>query len=430
MAELDSLPIGRRRQADIYLSGVAGRRQRVPVSFAELERQARRKMSRAAFAYVAGGAGAEQTMRANARAFEYWEIVPRMLRDVSVRDTSVELFGRRLPGPFLTAPIGVLEMAHRRADVAVARAAAAEGVPMIFSSQASRPMEECAAAMGDSPRWFQLYWSTSNDVVESFAARAERCGCEAIVITLDTTMFGWRTRDLDLAYLPFMRGKGIAQYTSDPVFRAALGGIEPVSGRITLSALRVLLQITRAYPGPFFGNLRSPLPRAAVRQFIETYSRPSLAWDDLAFLRERTKLPILLKGILHPDDARKAIDAGMDGIVVSNHGGRQLDGAIASLEALPPIADAVAGRVPVLLDSGIRTGADAFKALALGADAVLIGRPYVYGLALAGEEGVREVVQNFLADFDLALGLAGGTSVADITADALVRAGHISGTES
>ncbi len=430
MAELDSLPIGRRRQADIYLAGVAGRRQRVPVSFAELERQARRKMSRAAFAYVAGGAGAEQTMRANARAFEYWEIVPRMLRDVSVRDTSVELFGRRLPGPFLTAPIGVLEMAHRRADVAVARAAAAEGVPMIFSSQASRPMEECAAAMGDSPRWFQLYWSTSNDVVESFAARAERCGCEAIVITLDTTMFGWRTRDLDLAYLPFMRGKGIAQYTSDPVFRAALGGIEPVSGRITLSALRVLLQITRAYPGPFFGNLRSPLPRAAVRQFIETYSRPSLAWDDLAFLRERTKLPILLKGILHPDDARKAIDAGMDGIVVSNHGGRQLDGAIASLEALPPIADAVAGRVPVLLDSGVRTGADAFKALALGANAVLIGRPYVYGLALAGEDGVREVIQNFLADFDLALGLAGGTSVADVTADALVRAAHISGTES
>ena len=422
MTATDGNAFGRRRQTAVYLAGASGTRQRVPFGFAELERRAGRKMSREAFAYVAGGAGAEQTMRLNREAFERWAIVPRMLRDVSVRDTSVELFGQRLPGPFLLAPIGVLEMAHREADVAVVRAAASEGVPMIFSSQASRPMEDCAAAMGESPRWFQLYWSTSNDVVASFAARAERCGCEAIVITLDTTMLGWRTRDLDLAYLPFMRGKGIAQYTSDPVFRESLGSVDPgLGGPVTPAALLTLLQITRAYPGRFFANLRSRLPRAAVRQFVGTYSRPSLAWDDLVFLRERTSLPILLKGILHPEDARRAVELGLDGIVVSNHGGRQLDGAIASLDALPPIVDAVAGRVPVLLDSGIRTGADAFKALALGAKAVLIGRPYVYGLALAGEDGVREVIQNFLADFDLTLGLAGCNSVAGISAEALVR---------
>jgi isopentenyl diphosphate isomerase/L-lactate dehydrogenase-like FMN-dependent dehydrogenase len=414
--------VGRRRQADVYLAGVAGKRQRIPFGFAELERRAARKMSREAFAYVAGGAGAEQTMRANREAFERWTIVPRVLRDVSVRDTSVELFGRILPGPFLLAPIGVLEMAHREADVAVARAAAAEGVPMIFSSQGSRPMEDCAAAMGGSPRWFQLYWSTSNDIVASFTARAESCGCEAIVITLDTTMLGWRTRDLDLAYLPFMRGKGIAQYTSDPVFRESLAQVEPGErGRVNLATLRALVQITRAFPGRFATNLRSPLPRAAVRQFIETYSRPSLAWRDLAFLRERTRLPILLKGLLHPDDAQSAVELGIDGIVVSNHGGRQLDGEIASLDALPAIVETVRGRVPILLDSGIRTGADTFKALALGANAVLIGRPYVYGLALAGESGVREVIQNVQADFDLALGLAGCTSVSEISGAALRR---------
>jgi len=422
VAEGDALSIGRRRQADIYLAGVLGKRQRVPFTFAELEKRARRKMSREAFAYVAGGAGSEQTIRSIEEAFERWAIVPRMLRDVSVRDTSVELFGRRLPSPFLIAPIGVLEMAHRDADLAVARAAASAGVPMIFSSQASRPMEDCAAAMGDSPRWFQLYWSTSNDLVASFVARAERCGCEAIVITLDIPVFGWRTRDLDLAYLPFMRGKGIAQYTSDPVFRQSLADVGAGErGRVNLAALGTLAQIARSYPGRFLANLRSPLPRAAVRTFVETYARPSLAWDDLAFLRERTKLPILLKGILHPDDARQAVERGMDGIVISNHGGRQLDGEIASLDALPAVVEAVAGRLPILLDSGIRTGADTFKALALGADAVLIGRPYVYALALAGEDGVREVIQNFLADFDLTLGLAGCSSVPEIGRESLTR---------
>jgi lactate 2-monooxygenase len=365
-------------------------------------------MTSEAFAYVAGGAGAEETMWANRRAFERIAIVPRMLRDVSVRDTSVELLGRRLPAPVLLAPIGVLELAHREADVAAARAAASLGVPAIFSSQASRPMEEVAAAIGDAPRWFQLYWSTRDELVASFVERAERCGCEAIVITLDTTLLGWRTRDLDLAYLPFLRGLGIAQYTSDPVFAETVRerGRARATQRPTLAGLRTLRHLHR--------NVRELDPRAAVQTFTEIYSRPSLQWDDLLRIRDLTSLPVILKGILHPDDARRALDSGFDGIIVSNHGGRQLDGAVATLDALPPIIEVVGNRIPVLLDSGIRSGSDVLKALVLGATAVLLGRPYVYGLAIAGEAGVREVLLNLLSDFDLALGLSGATSVRDL----------------
>jgi lactate 2-monooxygenase len=286
-------------------------------------------------------------------------------------------------------------------------------------------MEEVARAMGDAPRWFQLYWSTSDELVESLVSRAERCGCSAILLTLDTTMLGWRIRDLDFAYLPFLRGKGIAQYTSDPVFLEALQETlrqeAPPAGRITLAAIGTLLDQASAYPGPRLAAIRSGLARAAVRRFVETYSRPSLSWDDLSFLRERTQLPILLKGILHPADAKAAIDHGMDGIVVSNHGGRQVDGAIATMDALPPILEEVAGRVPVLLDSGVRSGADIFRALALGATAVGLGRPYVWGLAAAGEDGVREVIRNYRADFDLTLGLAGLASVGEIGRGSVTR---------
>jgi lactate 2-monooxygenase len=420
--------VGRARQARIYQEGVSGRRPRVPVAWTRLEDRARRAMSRAAFAYVAGAAGLEDTMAANREGFSRWRIVPRVLRDVSTRDPGIEVFGRRLPGPLLLCPVGVLEMAHREADVAVARAAAAEGVPLIISNQASRPMEEIAGAMGSAPRWFQLYWPTEDRVVESLVARAEAIGAEALVVTLDTTMLGWRPRDLDLAWLPFAHGQGIAQYTNDPAFgdvvseRMAAPAGERLTPRPTLAALRTLIDISRAHPGGFLSNLRSPRPRASVETFLDTYSRPSLTWDDLAFVRSRTKLPILLKGVLHPDDAQRALAEGMDGIVVSNHGGRQVDGAIAAIDALPAVAEAVAGRAPVLLDSGVRSGADAFKALALGATAVCLGRPYVYGLALGGEAGVREVVANFLAEFDLTLGLAGLAGVDEISADALVRA--------
>ena len=423
---MSELGIGRQRQADIYLGALSGARRSVPVDPARLEEAASKRMSPEAFAYIAGGAGLEETMRVNRDAFDRLRIVPRVLRDVSTRDTSVELFGRRLPGPFLLAPIGVLEMAHREADLAVARAAAAKGVPMIFSNQASVPMERCAESMGTGPRWFQLYWSTSNELVESLVGRAEACGCAAIVVTLDTTLLGWRTRDLDLAYLPFLRGKGIAQYTSDPVFRRLVDQADegPTNRpRPTLAGLSALFQLTRAYPGSFLANIRSRRPRTAVRQFLEIYSRPSLTWEDLPFLRERTKLPILLKGVLHPEDARRAVDGGVDGLVVSNHGGRQIDGEIATVDALPAIVEAVDRQVPILLDSGVRGGADAFKAVALGASAVLIGRPYAYGLAIAGERGVRDVLQNFLADFDLTMGLAGCASIDEISAESLAADG-------
>jgi isopentenyl diphosphate isomerase/L-lactate dehydrogenase-like FMN-dependent dehydrogenase len=411
---------GRQRQADIYLAGVRGQKPSVPQNAAALERRAERALSKEGFAYIAGGAGLETTMKANRAAFERVRIVPRMLRGPATRRLEVELFGRTLPAPLLLAPIGVLEMAHRDADVAVARAAAAEGAPMIFSSQASRPLEECAAVMGDASRWFQLYMSTSDELVRSFVSRAERAGCEAIVVTLDTTMLGWRLRDLDLGYLPFLAGKGIAQYVSDPVFQRLVDDAPlPERGPVTPAAVRALWRLARAYPGSTSANLRSQRPQQAVRTFLNVFARPSLNWQDLAVVRAATKLPILLKGILHPADARRALDEGVDGIVVSNHGGRQVDGSIGSLDALPAIVEAVGGSVPILLDSGIRGGADVFKALALGATAVLIGRPYCYGLAVAGESGVREVIQNFSADFDLTLGLAGCASLAELDREAI-----------
>jgi lactate 2-monooxygenase len=310
----------------------------------------------------------------------------------------------------------------------VARAAAATKVPMVISNQASTPMEEIADALGDTPRWFQLYWSTADELVESLVSRAEACGCEAIALTLDTTILGWRTRDLEVAYLPFLRGMGIAQYTSDPVFRRLLdepaGADSPAAReqpKPTPRALGTLIQVLRHWPDGAWQGLRTGHARRAVERFVSIYSRPSLGWEHLPFLRERTSLPILLKGILHPDDARRALDAGMDGVIVSNHGVRQVDGAIATLEALPGVVEAVGGRIPVLLDSGIRGGADAFKALALGATAVLVGRPYVWGLAAGGEAGVRDVLENLLAEFDLTMGLAGVTSTAEIRPETLTR---------
>ena len=407
------------RQQAIYSAGMAGRRPRVPVAETALEAAAQRRMAAADFAYIAGGAGRESTMAANRHAFERWRIVPRMLRDVAHRDTAISLFGRRYPQPFLLCPIGVLEAAHPGADVAVARAAAARGVPMIFSNQASRSMEDCAAAMEavapGAPRWFQLYWSKSDALVESLVARAEACGCEALVVTLDTTLLGWRSRDLDLAHLPFLLGRGIAQYTSDPVFTAGLDAAADDGPRppVNLTTLRNVLAAARHYPGSSLAALTSGRALAAVRRFIATYSRPNLTWGELAWLRQRTRLPIVLKGVLDADDARMAADHGVDGLIVSNHGGRQVDGAVASLDALPAVA-AAAPKLPVILDSGVRGGADVFKALALGATAVGLGRPYAYGLALAGEAGAGEVMDNLAADFELTMALAGCRGIDEI----------------
>jgi lactate 2-monooxygenase len=415
---------------------VYGRRPGVPTVYRALAREAQRRLGNRAYGYVAGGAGDEDTQRADRAAFDRWAVVPRVLRDVSRRDTSVELLGRRLPAPLLLGPVGALELVHPEADLAVARAAAAVGVPMVFSNQASVPMETTAAAMGTAPRWMQLYWSTSDELVESLLGRARAAGCDAVVVTLDTTMLGWRPRDLDLGHLPFALGKGIAQYTSDPVFRRLVeervAGTDAVAtgaaaGRVdrqprpTLAAVRALVGMARAWPGPLLDNLRSPLPRAAVETFLSIYSRPSITWADLAWLRERTALPIVLKGVLHPDDARRAVDEGVDGLVVSTHGGRQVDRSIAALDALPDVVDAVADRVPVLVDSGVRSGADVLVAVALGARAVLLGRPYAWGLGVAGEAGVRQVVEDVLGEFDLTLGLTGHTAVDQLTREVLRR---------
>lgn len=426
--------ISRRTQSEIYRAGISGIHPRVPIDADQLERAARKALSPEAFAYIAGGAGAERTVAANRDAFSRWQVWPRPLRDVAARDLSIEFLGRRRPTPLLLAPLGVMEMAHDDADLAVARAAASAGVPYTLSNQASVPMEDVADAAPDGARLFQLYWSASDELNASLLRRAEEAGCEAIVVTLDTHLLGWRTRDLDLAYLPFTRGLGIAQYTSDPVFQQlvrerARGAAEAPADdapavRITPRAVAAGVTIARkgsALTGStsLRGNLRSPLPRAAVETFLDVFSTPALTWADLAKAREWTTLPIILKGIVHPDDAARALDAGADGIWISNHGGRQIDQSVPTLAVLPEIADRVAGRAPIVFDSGVRQGSDAFIALALGATAVALGRPYAYGLGIAGETGVREAVRNVLAELDITLGLSGHTSIADVDRGAL-----------
>ncbi|MEO9329351.1 alpha-hydroxy-acid oxidizing protein [Gordonia aurantiaca] len=429
MTEQGTGGYGRARQNDIYTAGVHRRKPRVPTDFAELEHRARKTMSDRAWAYIAGGAGEGRTMAANRAALDRWAIVPRVLRDVSQRNLEIELFGRRIPAPVLFAPVGAGSLAAPDADRLIGHAAAELGVPYIFSNQASVPMETVAAAMDEvrpgAPRWFQLYWSTDDELVDSLLARAEGVGADAVVVTLDTTMLGWRPQDLNLGSLPFARGEGIAQYTSDGRFvdivAERLRAAAEERPEISLGAIATLVSITRNAPGKFLKNLLSPQPRAAVQTFLDIYSRPSLSWEDLAGLRDRTKLPIVLKGVLHPDDARRAVDAGVDGIVVSNHGGRQVDGAISTIDALADIAPVVDGRIKVLIDSGIYTGSDVFKALALGADAACIGRPHMYGLAIAGADGARDVVADIIAELDLTLGLAGHSDVADLDRDALRR---------
>jgi isopentenyl diphosphate isomerase/L-lactate dehydrogenase-like FMN-dependent dehydrogenase len=387
------LSLGVQRQMEVYLAGLEGRTPAQPVAAEELEERARAVLPPRAYVYVAGGAGAEDTVRANRDAFRRWRIVPRFLRDVSRRDVGVELLGRRLPAPVLLAPVGVQGMLHPEAEMATARAARSLGVPLVLSTVSSTPLEAVAEALGEAPRWFQLYWPKDRALAASLVGRAERAGYSALVVTLDTYLYGWRERDLQIGWLPFAHGQGLANYVSDPAFRAAL-------------------------PAPPEDD-----PAAAARYFLAVVSNPALTWGDLAWLRRQTRLPVLLKGILHPDDARRAVEHGVEGVIVSNHGGRQVDGAVASLDALPAVAEAVAGRAAVLFDGGIRRGADVFKALSLGARAVLLGRPYCWGLAVRGEDGVREVLRNLIADVELTLGLAGCASCADVSRDSLAAEG-------
>jgi isopentenyl diphosphate isomerase/L-lactate dehydrogenase-like FMN-dependent dehydrogenase len=379
-------------QYDIYLGGLADQKPKYPLTYPEMEAAARELLSAEAYGYVAGAAGAESTARFNREAFDRWRIVPRMLRDTSRRQTSREILGTTLPAPFMLAPIGVQSIIHTEGELATARAAASVGVPFILSTAASNTIEDVAQAAGDLPRWYQLYWPSDDEVTKSFLGRAEDAGFGAVVVTLDTFYLAWRPRDLSAAYLPFLKGIGNQVYFSDPAFN------EPLEKGFEEDQL------------------------ASIGRWVSVYSHQTATWEKLALIRDNTSLPVLLKGILHPQDAAKAVEAGVDGIVVSNHGGRQVDGAIASLDALPPIVDAVPDDFPVLLDSGVRSPADAFKAIALGARAVLLGRPFAWALALGGEDGVATFLKSFLAELDLTLALSGYTSFDEVGPDALVRA--------
>jgi isopentenyl diphosphate isomerase/L-lactate dehydrogenase-like FMN-dependent dehydrogenase len=378
-------------QNEIYFQGLAGTVPAFPCEFGELEAVAREKLEPGAYGYVAGSAGTEATARANRAAFDSWWIVPRFLRDVSSRDLSVDVLGTHFPAPVALAPVGVQGIVHPEAELAVARAAGSVGLPMVLSTVSTYRLED-VAAVGESPKWFQLYWPRDREVAGSLVARAKAAGFRALVVTLDTFILAWRPRDLRQAYLPFLRRMGLANYESDPAF---LAGLE-----------------------------KSPDedPGGSVLRWASMFGDPAKTWDDLAWLREQWDGPILLKGVLHGDDARRAADAGMDGVIVSNHGGRQIDGEIPSLAALPDVVSAVGDELTVLFDSGIRTGSDVMKALALGAKAVLLGRPYVYGLGVGGEDGVRHVLRALLAELDLSMALAGCRTVADISPEILRRA--------
>ena len=352
-----------------------------PIEAADWERAAEAKLDAGAFGYIAGGAGSESTVRANLEAFGRWRIRPRMLTGNVVRDISVDVLGMHSPGPFFLAPIGVLSIAHEEAEVAVGQASASSGVPMVLSSAATHSIEEVAAT--NAPRWFQLYWVNDREICESFVRRAEEAGYGAIVVTLDTLTLGWRPRDLRQAYLPFIKGEGCGQYFTDPVFLSRLAK-SPQEDMLTAAAT-----------------------------MLATFPNLGLTWDDLDWLRQQTKLPILVKGVLTAEDARRALEHGIDGVVVSNHGGRQVDGAVAALDALVEVRDALPDAV-VLMDGGIRCAADVLKAVALGANAVLLGRPYAYALTVGGRRGVEELIKSLLAEIDLNLALAGGTSIRDL----------------
>ncbi|MGQ0839745.1 lactate 2-monooxygenase [Actinokineospora sp.] len=376
-------------QNEIYLQGLADHVPPFTTDPTRLEDVARDRMEPGPFGYVSGGAGSGDTVLANRAAFARRRIVPRMLTDATTRDLSVTVLGTPMPAPVLLAPVGVQSIVHPDGELATARAAAALGVPMVLSTASSYSLEDVAEANGDGPRWFQLYWPNEPEVCASLLERAKRAGYSTLAVTLDTWTLAWRPRDLDQAYLPFLRATGVANAFTDPAFLAGLAK-----------------------------SPQEDQPMAVLR-WVSMFTGTDKRWDQLPFLREHWDGPIVLKGIQHPDDARRAADAGMDGVVVSNHGGRQVDGAIAALDALPEIAAAVGDRLTVLFDSGVRTGADVLKALALGASAVLLGRPYVYGMALGGETGIRHVVRGVLADLDLTLGLSGHRTIADVGPDSL-----------
>ncbi|MGY1980319.1 lactate 2-monooxygenase [Nocardia gipuzkoensis] len=378
-------------QNEIYFQGLGGVLPDLPMTYADLEAKARAALPPGIWSYVAGGAGDELTQRANVTAFEKLGLIPHMLCASKTRDLSIELFGMTLPTPIFLAPVGVIGLCAQdgHGDIATAKAAARTGVPMVASTLTVDPLEDVAAEFGDTPGMFQLYTPTNRDLAHSLVRRAEAAGFKAIVVTLDTWVPGWRPRDLAMSNFPQLRGHCLANYFSDPVFRALL-------------------------PSPPEQD-----PKTAILTWISLFGN-ALTWDDLAWLRSLTDLPLVLKGICHPDDARRAKDAGVDGIYCSNHGGRQANGGIPAIEHLPEVVAAADG-LPVLFDSGVRTGADIVKALALGATAVGIGRPYPYGLALGGVDGLVHVLRSLLAEADLLMAVDGYPTIADLTPEAIRR---------
>ncbi|TXI52136.1 alpha-hydroxy-acid oxidizing protein [Mycolicibacter arupensis] len=378
-------------QFEIYLQGLAGVLPTFPMTYAELEAKAAAALSPSVWSYVAGGAGDERTQRMNVTAFDGWGLIPRMFVGAAERDLSIDLFGMRLPSPIFMAPIGVIGICAQdgHGDLASARAAAATGVPMMVSTLTADPLEDVAAEFGGTPGFFQLYTPKDRELAASLVQRAESAGYKAIVVTLDTWVPGWRPRDLSTSNFPQLRGHCLSNYFSDPVFRASLAQAPEEN------------------------------PQAAILSWIQTFGNP-LTWDDLPWLRSLTDLPLIVKGICHPDDVRRARDGGVDGIYCSTHGGRQANGGLPALDCLPDVVAAADG-MPVLFDSGIRTGADIIKALALGATAVGIGRPYAYGLALGGTAGIVHVLRSLLAEADLIMAVDGYPSRLDLTPEALRR---------
>ncbi|MGV9661526.1 lactate 2-monooxygenase [Nocardia niigatensis] len=376
-------------QNEIYFNGLRGVVPAYPVSFAELAERAQSALPPSVWSYVAGGAGDERTQRANVAAFDRWGVIPRMFVGAKERDLSVELFGSTWPAPVFMAPIGVIGLCAQdgHGDLATAKAAARTGVPMVASTLTVDPMEDVAAELGDTPGFFQLYTPTDRELAASLVERAEQAGYRGIVVTLDTWVTGWRPRDLSTGNFPQLRGHCLANYFTDPVFRASLA--------------------------------QSPEqdPQAAILRWIQVFGNP-LTWADLPWLRSLTELPLIVKGICHPEDARRVKDLGVDGIYCSNHGGRQANGGLPALDMLAEVVAAADG-LPVLFDSGVRSGADIVKALALGASAVGIGRPYAYGLALGGVDGIVHVLRTLLAEADLIMAVDGYPTLKDLTPEAL-----------
>ncbi|MBM7172401.1 alpha-hydroxy-acid oxidizing protein [Streptomyces sp. G44] len=378
-------------QDEIYLDGLRGIVPQFPMTYAGWESRAHAALPPSVLSYVAGGAGDEWTQDANVRAFDRWGLIPRMFVGASRRDLSVDLFGMTLPSPLFMAPVGVLGLCTQdgRGDLATARAAARTGVPMIASTLSADPMEAVAAEFGETPGFFQLYTPTDRGLAESLVRRAEKSGFKAIVVTMDTWITGWRPRDLSTSNFPQLRGHCLANYTSDPVFRALLPAAPEQD------------------------------PQSAVLKWVQVFGNP-LTWDDLPWLRSLTSLPLIVKGLCHPEDVRRARDGGVDGVYCSNHGGRQANGGLPALDVLPAVVEAAEG-LPVLFDSGVRGGADLVKALALGATAVGVGRPYVYGLGMGGTDGVTHVLRSLLAEADLLMAVDGYPALADLTPEALQR---------